>query len=318
MAKEPNHSELSGVYANLQDLIKLQYKASGFSFLPKQPVHSLLSGRHTSRLRGRGLDFEEIRHYLPGDDIRNMDWKVTARTRKPHTRVYTEERERPVLLVVDQRISMFFGSTIRMKSVTAAESAALGAWRVVSVGDRVGAVVFNDRNLQEIKPQRSKKTVMQILQMVVEYNHALHVEPGFQTNPGMLNQVLKKVVNFVNHDYLITIISDFEGANAETKELMTQLAHHNDVLVLLIYDQLESHLPEAGKLVMSDGELQVEVDSGNSRLRTQFHAEFDERLKLAQDILQKRGVPVLPIHTAEGVAEQVRHLLGYSPRTRRG
>ena len=124
MAKEPKHSELSGVYANLQDLIKLQHKASGFSFLPKQPVHSLLSGRHASRLRGRGLDFEEIRRYLPGDDIRTMDWKVTARTKKPHIRVYTEERERPVLLVVDQRMSMFFGSTSRMKAVTAAEAAA--------------------------------------------------------------------------------------------------------------------------------------------------------------------------------------------------
>ena len=314
-----NTSDSPGVYANLKDLIRLQYKATGFSFLPKQPVHSLLSGRHSSRLRGRGLDFEEIRHYLPGDDIRNMDWKVTARTRKPHTRVYTEERERSVLLVVDQRISMFFGSKTNMKSVTAAEAAALGAWRVVSVGDRVGAVVFNDSEIRDIKPQRNKKTVMQILQTVVKYNHALQINSEIQSNPGMFNQVLQKILNIVNHDYLITIISDFAGANAdETKHLMTRLARHNDVLVLLIYDQLETNLPDAGKLVVSDGELQLEVDSGSSKLRKQFSDLFNERLNRAKDILQKRGVPVLPIHTAEGVAEQVRHLLGHSPRTRRG
>ena len=109
-----------GVYVELDQLVRLQYRASGFSFLPRQPVHSLLAGRRGSRLRGRGLDFEEIRGYLPGDDIRTMDWRVTARTRKPHVRVYTEERDRPVLLVVDQRLGMFFGSRRAMKSVVAA------------------------------------------------------------------------------------------------------------------------------------------------------------------------------------------------------
>jgi DNA polymerase III delta prime subunit len=97
----------------------------GFSFLLRQPVYSILAGRHASRLRGRGLNFEEIRRYLPGDDIRNMDWRVTARTRRPHVRVYTEERDRPLLLVIDQRQSMFFGSRRAMKSVVAAEAAAL-------------------------------------------------------------------------------------------------------------------------------------------------------------------------------------------------
>ncbi len=115
------------IHADLDALVRLQFKAQGFSFLPRQPIHSVLYGRHASRLRGRGLNFEEIRGYLPGDDIRSMDWKVTARTRKPHIRVYTEERDRTVWLLVDQRISMFFGSRVSMKSVTAAEAAALAA-----------------------------------------------------------------------------------------------------------------------------------------------------------------------------------------------
>src|SRR5210317_654341 len=123
-----------GIYVQMDGLVRLQHKASGFSFLPRQPVHSILSGRHSSKLRGRGLNFEELRDYLPGDDTRNIDWKVTARTRTPYVRVFTEEKDRSVWLLIDQRISMFFGSQQRMKSVVAAEAAAAAAWRVLSQG----------------------------------------------------------------------------------------------------------------------------------------------------------------------------------------
>jgi len=181
-----------GVYADLGDLARLEHKASGFSFLPRQPVHSLLTGRHASRLRGRGLNFEEIRRYLPGDDIRTIDWKITQRTGKPHVRVFTEERDRPAILAIDQRLSMFFGSQRAMKSVVAAELAALSAWRVFSAGDRVGALVFNDTEIEEIKPHRSRRRVMQILGAVTRMNHALRVDAGITENPGMLNQVLER------------------------------------------------------------------------------------------------------------------------------
>src|SRR5918992_1045726 len=134
-----------GVYADLAELVRLKFRTRGFSFLPLQLVHSTLTGRHASRLRGRGLNFEEIRRYLPGDDIRHMDWRVTARTRKPHVRVYSEERDRPVLLVIDQRQNMFFGSRRAMKS-------ALAAWRILQAGDRVGALVFDDVEVVEFPP----------------------------------------------------------------------------------------------------------------------------------------------------------------------
>ena len=163
------------VYADLDELMRLRFKASGFSFLPRQPIHSILSGRHASRLRGRGLNFEELRNYLPGDDTRNIDWKVTARTREPYIRVYTEEKDRTVWLLVDQRISMFFGSRWKMKSVVAAEAAAAAAWRVLSQGDRVGAVIFDDSDLVVIPPHRSEERVAQILKQVVRKIGRAHV-----------------------------------------------------------------------------------------------------------------------------------------------
>src|SRR6201991_1482550 len=171
----PKAPAVPGVYVDLDRLIARGKKARTVSFLPRQPVHSLLSGRYASRMRGRGLNFEEIRDYRPGDDVRSIDWKVTARLLKPHIRVFNEERDRQTLLVVDQRLSMFFGSRLSMKSVTAAQAAAIGAWRVLGVGDRVGAIVFNDSDLIEIKARRSRATVLQILATIVAQNQALGV-----------------------------------------------------------------------------------------------------------------------------------------------
>ena len=316
--RESKGSSTPGVYADLDELIRLQFKVQGFSFLPRQPVQSLLAGRRASRLRGRGLDFEEIRRYIPGDDIRTMDWRVTARTQKPHTRVYTEERDRPVFLVVDQRLSMFFGSQVAMKSVTAAEVAAMGAWRTLSVGDRVGALVFNDREAREIPPHRSRQRVMQILEAVLEMNHALRVDGDVQLDPAMLNRVLEKVLHIAQHDYLVGIISDFSGADDETRSAVTRLAAHNDVLALFIYDPLEANLPSFGKVIVSQGDLQLEVDTGDAQFRKRFSDQFESRLKTARDLMLKRGIPVLPIHTAEGVREQFMDLLGHRPGHLRG
>ncbi len=311
--KPSKDESMTGVYVTLQDLIRLQHQAAGFSFLPRQPVHSLLSGRHASRLRGRGLDFEELRQYRPGDDIRSMDWKATKRTRQPYVRVYTEERERPVLIVVDQRLSMFFGSRVNMKSVTAAEASALAAWRVVSAGDRVGAVVFNDNEIREIKPRRSRKTVMQILQVIVEQNRQLAVDRDIKAAPDMLDKALQRAVYLAGHDYLICVISDFYGMNDDTLRHVKLLSRHNDVMLIVVYDLLAQELPPDSSLVVSDGERQIMLDSRDVRLQKSFPDFLKGRLKTLSDELLKFGVPILPVHTAEGVASQVRKVLGYVP-----
>ena len=158
------------VTTTLNDLVLLKAEARGFSLLTRQPVGSLLAGRHASRLRGRGLTFEELRDYREGDDIRSMDWKATARLRSPHVRVYSEERERPVLLVVDQRSPMFFGSRRAMKSVVAAELAALGAWRALDSGDRVGGIVFNEQEIVFVRYLLKFSQITRISKHVDGYN----------------------------------------------------------------------------------------------------------------------------------------------------
>ncbi|MGD1984043.1 MAG: DUF58 domain-containing protein [Chromatiaceae bacterium] len=302
-----------GAYANLDDLIRIRDKARDFSFRPQQPVTSVLSGRYASRLRGRGLNFEELRRYLPGDDVRSMDWKVTARTRTPHVRVFTEEKERAVLLVVDQRLNMFFGTRERMKSVTAAELAALAAWRTLDVGDRVGAVIFNDSEVVDIRPQRSQQCVMSILNSVVRMNHSLRLKAGTLSDPGRLNEALTSAVRLAPHDVLVVVISDFFGADEKTDRLTSQLAAHNDVLGLLVHDPVRLE-PVAHSINVSDGERQMPLNLANPKVRALIATDYrEEQLRIARH-LRRLSAPLLLVSTEGDTVDQVRRLLGVPAR----
>jgi uncharacterized protein (DUF58 family) len=308
--RQPGAAKQAHVYADLDQLMRLRFKASGFSFLPRQPIHSILSGRHASKLRGRGLNFEELRNYLPGDDTRNIDWRVTARTREPYVRVYTEEKDRTVWLLVDQRISMFFGSRWKMKSVVAAEAAAASAWRVLSQGDRVGAVVFDDSEVQVVPPHRSQERVAQILKLIVRKNHALNAQVDITAGPGMLNQALKKVAALARHDCLVCLIGDGTGIDEDTRKYVTRLTEHNDVLSVFIYDPLEQSMPSAGRLVFSDGLSQLEFDTGEQALRDAYGNDFQTRIERMRATSRRHAIPLIPVHTAAPVLDQVRAELG--------
>jgi uncharacterized protein (DUF58 family) len=299
-----------GAHVSISELVGLRREGRGFSFLPRQPLRSLLAGVHSSRLRGRGLDFDELRAYQPGDDIRDIDWKVTARMREPYSRVYTEERDRATLVLVDQRVNMFFGSRLQMKSVAAAHAAALCVWRVLAQGDRPGAIVFDDADQVEIRPRRSRARAMAILEATCRMNQALRAEGGERSAPEQLNRVLRRAVRLATHDHLVVLVSDLDGADDETTGLLRRIARHNDVLVALVYDPLERQLPEASQLVVSDGRLQLEFDASDGALRAEFERAFQERLDTGRKELHKRNIPLLPLCTAEPVATQVRSLLG--------
>lgn len=306
-----SNPEPSGfIHTTLSDLAHLEHRARGFSFLPRHAVHSVLAGRHTSRLRGRGLNFEEIRGYLPGDDIRNIDWKVTARLRKPHVRVYTEERDRPAILVVDQRLPMFFGSRKYLKSVTAAHLAALAAWTIFHAGDRIGAVVFNDSEVREFRPHRSRRRIMEIFQAIVEMNSQLNATSSDPANYRQLTQALQQARRMANHDHLLIMISDFAGADDEGARLILQMVQNNDLIAALVHDPIALEMPANGRLVVTEGELQVELDLGDKKTREPLIGTTRSRLQEVMDYLKKLAIPVLPVHTGEEVVEQVRYLLG--------
>jgi len=304
----------AGVYVDLDQLIALEQKGRKVSLLPRQPVHSLLSGRYASRMRGRGLNFEEIRDYRSGDDVRSIDWKVTARLQSPHVRVFNEERDRQGVLVVDQRLSMFFGTRRAMKSVTAAEIAAVVAWRILSVGDRVGGIVFNDRSIEEVRPQRSRRIVLQYLTKLAEQNQALGVGRGITRDATMLNRALDRIRRVAPHDATVVIFSDFDGADETTRHAIAALAAHNTVIAVLIHDPSQSELPAAGRMTVTDGELQIALDVAHGSTRQNILDMSKTRLRSVFEWTRDFGVPVLPLSTAEEPVNQLHHLLGLLPQ----
>jgi uncharacterized protein (DUF58 family) len=300
------------IAVSLKQLRALEFEARGFSFKPQQPVRSVLSGKYRSRLRGRGLDFEELRHYQPGDDIRTMDWKVTNRTGKPHVRVYTEERERSVQLVVDQRMSMFFGSRRAMKSVVAAEIAALAAWRVLASGDRIGGVIFDDQHCHSLTPRRSRESVMALLGRLQKTNAALR--PGLPSSPEQLNHALDTLTRRLSHDALVIYIGDGHGWDARSEQLVKRISLHNDFVAVNVYDPAERKLPALDTFVVSDGEMQVSISGKSRQLQERFRDAYREDMGRMGQVLQRYGVAVIPVDTVKPPVQQLLHALGASPR----
>lgn len=319
-ATEPGQAEPIAadprIRVDLPHLRSLEGRLPRLRLLPRQPARSILNGRHASRLRGRGLDFEELREYLPSDDVRTIDWKVTARTGKTHVRVFTEERDRPTLLVVDQRMSMFFGSVLNMKSVTAAECAALAAFGVLEQGDRLGGIVFGDSQLAEIRPRRSRAALDAFLTALADANSLLHADaPPEQPMP--MNNVLESVARIAKHDHLVVILSDFDEIDDETERHLSGIARHNDLLLALVSDPYAQDIPKGARFVVSDGELQAEIDTRDTTTHRRLAEAASGRLARILDWQRTLGLTVLPLSSAEDSVLQIQQLLGLAGRRRR-
>jgi uncharacterized protein (DUF58 family) len=304
------------VFPDLDSLVRLQV-AGGLSFRASQPRFSVLRGRHGSRLRGRGLNFEELRRYLPGDDVRHIDWRASARRGEAQLRVYTEERDRTSWLLVNVGQSMFFGSSHLTKSVCAAELAALAAWSSLAAGDRVGAILFDNDGLELIRPRRSRRAVLRILEALVRRGRSL--APGrVADGEPRLNDALGRVLQLAAHDALVVLIGDGAGVNEWTAALVTRLVQHNDCIAGLVYDPMERALPDAGPLRASDGRGVWCFDSGDASLRHAFHADFLARQAALAQLSRRREMGLLTVSTAGPVAPQLRRLLGARPRRGQG
>ncbi|WP_110685889.1 DUF58 domain-containing protein [Salinicola aestuarinus] len=313
-AREPNAragraSPDPRVHTDLAHLRGLERLGQTLSLLPRQPARSVLSGRHGSRLRGRGLDFLELRGYLPSDDVRNIDWRVTARTGEPHVRVFTEERDRPALIVVDQRMSMFFGSRHAMKSVTAAEAAALLAFAVLAQHDRVGGIVVGDTGLVECRPVSSRAGVMRFLQALAEANLALDADAD-PRDPTSLDAVFESVARLARRDHLIVVLSDFDVIGPRTERLLSGLCRHNDVVLAPVTDVLAETLPRDLRQTVSDGQLQALLDARSGHVREALERVSAARRETLSEWQRRYGLSIAPLSAGEDCAVQLRRLLG--------
>ena len=296
--------EDEGIYVTLSELLKFGYMPKNFNIRPNAAVLSKLSGRHLSGVRGRGMDFSEMKQYVQGDDTRNMDWKATRRTGKPYIRVYNEERDRNVWLVISQMNSMFFGSTERMKSVSAAHTAALMGFKALEMGDRVGAVVYNNEDVKFFKATSSKNNIVQIMTEIERQNHLLNAENSDNTK-GNLAKSLKILTSLAKHDDLVVLIGDGRALDEETAKHITRINIHNDVIGVLVYDPMEEELLKSNSLFLTDGIDTVDVDSTNKQFIERYAERLSGRKEAFQQLSRKNALPVLSISTQYPVLEQL-------------
>lgn len=295
------------VFTSLKELLGMEHLSKNFSLLArKQKVKSILGGRHASKLRGRGLDFEEVRQYVKGDDIRNIDWKVTARTKTTHTRVFTEEKEKPALIVVDQSASMFFGSQKRTKAVVAAELAAMAAFKILKQGDRVGGVVFGNKGIDIVFPKRDRRNIVRLFEKIVDRNHEL-VDSSLTHWDDLLKEASQKIANIVTHDFLVIIISDFHRYSPEVIRFISSIAQHNDVILAKVSDPMERDIPDT-KFIAGDEETQVAIDGKSKTLKEKFSTGFDQGYLDFQNQMKKYRIPLFAVDTILPLDEQLKEI----------
>lgn len=283
------------LYCDYARLVRLQAQAELFSLLPHLKAGSVLSGRHHSLFRGRGLNFEELRHYQLGDDIRNLDWKVTMRTGKPHVRSYTEEKDRNVIVCVDQRSAMFFASTEVMKSVVAAEVAAMCGWRVLKDGDRVGFVIASQQALFHSKPQRSQNQLLSQLKQLSRANQLLSVDSTDSEKVTFSNWV-ELIKRMKPKQSTLIIISDWRDCAEHHLDHLKQLQQHNDILAVMVSDPLEQTLPDdlaKSKWVVGDGRYQLNLDSDAKVVAANAELEIKTNFQ-RQSLTQLMAIKQLP------------------------
>ncbi len=293
---EQNSNERVAV--QLKTLVNLA-KSATLIKLHKSRIKSSQSGGFLSRFKGRGMEFDEARLYQPGDDIRSIDWRVTARTGKTHTKIFREERERPVFISVDHRSTMTFATRGVFKSVQAAKIAALLAWTAQQKGDRIGGQCFTETQCQELKPQNGKHGVLRFFNSLVQIKTE-------GSKPVRLQDALARLVQHARPGSLVYIISDFRGLEEKSEHHLARLAQHCDVVLIHVSDPLESHLPAKGRYRFTDESRDIVVDSGDKPRILNYQQHYQQRLEHLQAFAKSRGLALLQCSTSEDPVEILR------------
>jgi uncharacterized protein (DUF58 family) len=289
-----NHpAEGDGIHLTASELIALRPRCHALRLPMRQAAASALAGAYRSRFRGRGVDFLESRNYQPGDDIRNMDWRVTARTGRAHTKIFQEERERPVLVVLDASPSLYFGTRKCLKSVAAGQMAAAIAWAAIKRGDRIGGFLFAPGRHRELRPAGGRRGAMRMIQSLVEWLEPERPEAD-QAEP--LSSALERVRHAVRPGSLVVVISDFFGMDEDCNRHLSRLRQHNDVIGCQVVDAAEYRLPQ-GRYPISDGENAAMLDMGQKESRSRYQQMSSQHLDEPRRMFQKHQCGWLMLHT---------------------
>jgi uncharacterized protein (DUF58 family) len=315
----PN-SEGGGTEVDLPALIALRGEAKHLDIAPRGKVLATRSGGHLSRFRGRGMEFDESRIYQPGDDPRNMDWRVSARSGRPHVKLFREERERPVWLLVDLGPTMRFGTRVAFKSVIAAHAAALLAWATADRGDRVGGLVFDESRRFERRPAARTHGLLPLLNAVSELSksppnessrsdstiaHSEFQIPHSDGGHGSVSAAAQHLVQLVHPGSLVFLLSDFTGLAEADGSWLARLSAGSELVLVQVYDPLEAAPPPPGRYPVTDGRRRALVDTAAEAQRAAWYQRFSDRVSLLEKLGLHYHAHLMALGTHQPVGESL-------------
>jgi uncharacterized protein (DUF58 family) len=308
------HADASPVSVSQAGLIRLSGPARAIA-LDVMRINSLQTGAYVSHFKGRGMEFDESRPYQPGDDPRNIDWRVTARSSEAYTKLFREERERPVLIMTDLRSNMHFATQGCFKSVNATRAAALLAWAAHHRGDRLGGLVFGDTRHRELRPRLGRQAALRYVHELVGHpDWAVRADQGAVEAEPPLTQAMAMLRRVTHPGSLVIIISDFIGLSRAAQSYLTGIARHNEVLAVFLSDPLERKLPPPGRYRLVSHNEEMAIDTFARGARSDYRNAFEERLHEFDIFCHRYGIHLMPLSTDDDPVERLQQTLGRRER----
>jgi uncharacterized protein (DUF58 family) len=301
-----------GVNLGIKELIHYQGKTALLNLSPRKTVQAKLAGAYLAKTKGRGMEFDEARHYQAGDDIRAIDWRVTARTGKTHTKLYREEKERPVFVLTDLSSSMQFGTQFLFKSVQAAHLSALIAWSARKRGDRIGGLVFNQHQHLECKPFTRQKAVLSLLNSMIKMQQGAQISRQGQEQISLAN-ACARIRRLAHPGSLVFILSDFSQLDELAVQHIAQLSKHCEVIAHPISDPFEHQLPKVNfsqRVTLSDGLNRQQIVLGEKDTEVQYNNQHQAHFDKIENTLKQCKAQVFPIDAGQPLELQLARFSG--------
>ncbi|OYW58290.1 MAG: hypothetical protein B7Z30_09275 [Rhizobiales bacterium 12-68-15] len=300
MAQQPD-DELEGIVARFPELVAARAPVPRKGIRTRKARGQMLGG-HRSPARGRGMEFDEVRIYQQGDDVRTIDWRVTARTGRTHTKLFQEERERPVLLMLDTRAFMRFGTRGSFKSVLAARAAAMLAFQSADRGDRVGGVLLTSSGIAAHRPQRSRANLLALVKAMADATADGLSAPAFAPEPG-LRDGLSRLRHASRPGTRLFLLSDFHDLDDAALLELGRLSLHAQVSLIFLFDRLEAEAPGRGLYRVSDGTGVALLDADSRKAREAYARRLADRRAILEELCRTRGMDMLPLETGSDPAD---------------
>ncbi len=283
------------LYSQLEALLAWRFQLKRFRLTAQQKLVASKGGYQQALRKGRGMAFLEVREYAPGDEIRHIDWKVSARTQKTHTKVFTEELETPVVCLLEQTPPLFFGSRQRFKADQALHIMAILGWISLHQGDRFGGAIFNHQTHQWLEPKHQLKTLMHFLQQAIELQSQL--QSPSQPQAFAWTDQIAHYQKQLRPGTRIFLIGDFIHQPADFVQQLSQLKKHNDLTLIHISDPIEKQLPDQGVLTLTNGQIQTHLNSSDPKQRQAYAQSYQNAWQALQQRLRPFHIPLIDIST---------------------